>query len=385
MEGALSLGIYDKARKLVRTLHREASEKEFTVGLNGFTTHWDGKDDAGNAAAPGRYTARGYSVGELEVEGIAYHCNDWVVDEDSPRLTRFTAMKVREQELLLAGFVQGTRLVVVHQELGTGAQSVEKMDDSGTLLNGGSEQSVPSTHLPEVEELMREAQALGAPLRVKDEGMNGKTWVLENAGEDVGRHASVVQMDLAGNERLRELVIPAADPQPVSIAASKSQDEIFLNERAEGRARVRGLRLKAPVQEGDTETVSTWETFFEKNAWVCDTFAQVAGKLGRSQPFKPDEKITVKLSPNPLFKDKQATIDLQVAVDEKGSYFRTSDGLPLCLIAETLHVKWAVMGREGKDKSITVFQSDGAVVEEFRVKKPANMMAFDAGEYDWKP
>ena len=35
-------------------------------------------------------------------------------------------------------------------------------------------------------------------------------------------------------------------------------------------------------------------------------------------------------------------------------------------------------------KTLTLFQSDGAVVEEFRIGKLGNMMAFDAGEYEWK-
>ena len=47
----------------------------------------------------------------------------------------------------------------------------------------------------------------------------------------------------------------------------------------------------------------------------------------------------------------------------------------------TPHLKWAVIGAEGT--ALTLFQSDGAVVEEFRIGKLANMMAFDAGEYEW--
>ena len=40
------------------------------------------------------------------------------------------------------------------------------------------------------------------------------------------------------------------------------------------------------------------------------------------------------------------------------------------------------MGREG-GKVVTIFQSDGAVVEEFKVRRIANTMAFDAGDYEW--
>ena len=96
MEGTLSLGIYDKKGKLVRVLAREATEKDFTIGLNGLITSWDGKDDAGNLMPPGLYSARGYSVGAIEVEGIALHGNDWITDDDAPRPVRVLDLRCRQ-------------------------------------------------------------------------------------------------------------------------------------------------------------------------------------------------------------------------------------------------------------------------------------------------
>ena len=73
MEGTLSLGIYDKKGKLVRVLAREATEKDFVVGLNGLITFWDGKDDTGKPMSPGLYSARGYSVGAVvKLEGCGH-------------------------------------------------------------------------------------------------------------------------------------------------------------------------------------------------------------------------------------------------------------------------------------------------------------------------
>ncbi|MEI9897673.1 MAG: hypothetical protein WDN28_28390 [Chthoniobacter sp.] len=46
-------------------------------------------------------------------------------------------------------------------------------------------------------------------------------------------------------------------------------------------------------------------------------------------------------------------------------------------------MKWVVIGREGSGRQLTIFQGDGAVVEEFKAHKLANMMAFDAGDYEW--
>ncbi|MEO6785760.1 MAG: hypothetical protein ABI318_06470, partial [Chthoniobacteraceae bacterium] len=94
MEGAgtISLGIFDAAGKLVRVLHREAAMEEFKQGENGLITHWDGRDDAGQPVARGKYGVRGWLVGNLGVEGVAFHGNDWI-KEESPRFTRVISVK----------------------------------------------------------------------------------------------------------------------------------------------------------------------------------------------------------------------------------------------------------------------------------------------------
>ena len=89
VEGRISLGVFDSAGKLRRTLYVNAVETDFVVGLNGLIAAWDGKDDFGQPLPGGRYQVRGYLVGDgLKAEGIAYHFNDWIDDEKSPRITR---------------------------------------------------------------------------------------------------------------------------------------------------------------------------------------------------------------------------------------------------------------------------------------------------------
>jgi len=88
-EGRISLGVFDSAGKLRRTLYVSAVETDFLVGLNGLIASWDGKDDGGKPLAAGKYRVRGYLVGDaLKAEGVAYHFNDWIDDEKSPRITR---------------------------------------------------------------------------------------------------------------------------------------------------------------------------------------------------------------------------------------------------------------------------------------------------------
>ena len=91
----------------------------------------------------------------------------------------------------------------------------------------------------------------------------------------------------------------------------------------------------------------------------------------------------MRLLPNPLLKDETPTISVSVGHDSTGSFVQTLDGLPLRHLTETPSLKWVVIGRQGSGKQLSIFQGDGAVVEEFRARKLANMMAFDAGDYEW--
>ena len=84
--GRITLGVFDKTGKLVRTLHTMDEEVAFRVGLNGYITKWDGLDDAGNRAPAGHYHVRGYLIEDVTVDGVAYHFNDWMTDDDDPSL-----------------------------------------------------------------------------------------------------------------------------------------------------------------------------------------------------------------------------------------------------------------------------------------------------------
>src|SRR5882757_453879 len=70
MDGAISLGIYDQADKMVRVLHENAQLDDFTIGPDSLVTRWDGKDDGHQDSPSGRYHARGYMVGPLKREDL---------------------------------------------------------------------------------------------------------------------------------------------------------------------------------------------------------------------------------------------------------------------------------------------------------------------------
>jgi hypothetical protein len=396
MEGSLSLGVYDKAGKLVRVLAREATEKDFAIGLNGLILFWDGRDDAAKPLPAGNYSVRGFSVGSVDVEGVAYHCNDWMLDDESPRLRKVLSIELRKSGRLAlwaegadgqprlvrcdqAGEFAGeipcdpqVRALAVGSTAPTDA-SEEKATRFARIENGAvvlreGEESRP-LNLPEL------TKPLDASL-----GRDG-VWVIDQAAAGT----ELKEYSLTGEFR-RRLAVDANEPVPRRVFASRTSDLIFLIEEQPGLQRVRGLALEAAPATIGTDgqpATSTWKTVLSKSIIASDDFPSVAGRLGRILPFIPRDKFTVNLLPNPLLQEALTTVSVTIGFGPTGSFLKTLDGLPLRRITEAPFVKWAVIGQEGSGKQLTIFQGDGAVVEEFKAHKLANMMAFDAGDYEW--
>ncbi len=100
MEGTLSVGVYDRSGRLVRVLRQEAPIQDFTATLNGLVAFWDGRDDQGIGVPAGKYRVRGFASSEGELVGEAFHGNDWVLAEDSPRPVRFLSLSVEGAEVV---------------------------------------------------------------------------------------------------------------------------------------------------------------------------------------------------------------------------------------------------------------------------------------------
>jgi hypothetical protein len=94
-------------------------------------------------------------------------------------------------------------------------------------------------------------------------------------------------------------------------------------------------------------------------------------------------EVKVKLMPNPLANDERPIVDLGVGFDEEGSFLKTIDGLPLCTIRETPNLIRASI-KKNAEKSVDVWQDDGAVVVRFRISNIDKMMAFDCGDLELK-
>ena len=109
--------------------------------------------------------------------------------------------------------------------------------------------------------------------------------------------------------------------------------------------------------------------------------------LGKATAPPVEDKATanvkVKLMPNPLANDERPIVELGVGFDDEGSFLKTIDGLPLYTISETPNLIRASIKKNG-EKSVDVWQDDGAVVEQFRILNIDKMMAFDCGDFELK-
>jgi hypothetical protein len=81
--------------------------------------------------------------------------------------------------------------------------------------------------------------------------------------------------------------------------------------------------------------------------------------------------------------DASSSVELAVGTDSEGSFLKTVDGLPLRRLTDTARLRWAVLGHDNNQPELVLLQSDGAVVEEYRIRQPNKLMPFDAGEYQW--
>ncbi|MDD5348868.1 MAG: hypothetical protein PHQ12_01535 [Chthoniobacteraceae bacterium] len=347
MEGNISLGVYDAAGTLVRVLYREAPWGDFTAGDDGFAVQWDGKDDHGVVCPPGTYRVRGVAVGDVGVEGVDFTGNDWVTSDDAPHLKRITGLGTKaDGTLVISAALPGQSAPAFF------AVAIKPPDKTG-----------------EEAELQLSPQP-GLPASAPATGTHNAPWTIDGT--------TVKQATESGNV-LRKLSPAEGEPPPVKLAASPKNDKLFVLYEDADLQRVRGYDF-AGVKPGAAPKV-----LFENDIVFSDRYEQVAAELKfpDDKPFTASPVLSVALQPNPLAGNKPGTLLIRAAVDKEGTYLATADGLPLCHVSDTKAAVWAVVGRPAGSKVMTVFDSDGAVVEQFRVSKIANMMTFDAGAVQW--
>ncbi|MGI8436079.1 MAG: FlgD immunoglobulin-like domain containing protein, partial [Chthoniobacterales bacterium] len=361
LEGAISLGVYDANGKLVRVLQREATLDEFEAGADALSTTWDGKDDQGQPLPAGKYRARGYVVGEIEVEGVDYFFNDWVDDEQPRHIAKITAIAVENGVPLVTAELAGNEAITL------------ACDNSGKIVTTGTprpaEANCPNEKWPATVE----------PLSCAP-GKDGTLWMVDRVA--AGSTETEVKQFAPNHEVLRRLSIPAEEPQPRAIAASKDTETIFLLEENSAKQRLRCLSL-LDQKTDQGQSISDWKVEFEKEIVAHKDFMIANGEPVLSGGAPPPENVSVVLMENPLEKNARTKVELAVGLDAKGSYLKTADGLPLESISETPHLTRIIFAPDSEN-SLDVFQDDGAVVEQFHLDALEKMMAFDCGEIELK-
>jgi hypothetical protein len=365
LDGTISLGVYDAKGKLVRVLFREADINEFTIGQDALSKTWDGKNDAGENVPPGKYSAHGFVVGDVKIEGVGFFFNDWIASPDAPRFSRIRSLAMRNEDLLLG-------VDMIPPSPGHVLYEVEsktiKLEETGADSPISPSPSI--TVAGDVDPVMSVS------------GHNGTRWVIDRT--EKGSTTTELKQFSASGEFLRRLPVLATDPQPKAIAASTTGDKIFLLEENDASQRVRGLSLAATKSEGADQPVSEWKVEFEKWIFAHKNFSLVDGKpVAAGTTPETTEKVKIKLRPNPLLNDDRVTVELAVGVDADGSFLKTADGLPLCTISETPALVRALLAPRGPN-ALDVFQDDTAVVEQFRVTGADQMMSFDCGGFELK-
>ncbi|MBV8376157.1 MAG: hypothetical protein JO279_04065 [Verrucomicrobia bacterium] len=114
VEGVISLGVYNSKGKLIRVLKRVAGIETFKSTSDGLVIDWDRKDAEGKPVPSGKYFARGVLIGDVKVEGVAFHLNDWADSSTDPRIRKVlsAALLDRQRPAVLADASQPEVLVL---------------------------------------------------------------------------------------------------------------------------------------------------------------------------------------------------------------------------------------------------------------------------------
>ena len=385
MEGIISLGIYNPAGKLVRVLRKEAEVGEFGIALNGLSVHWDGKDDTGAACPPGVYRARGVMVGEVALEGVAFLGNDWVTDETSPRIRRITDLTTLPDDTLMLKAEKPN-------DQPEGLFLVRQPDADADLEDAYGLAFPDKTVKAEAGALFQKSGAEWKPIALPEPtwaanaldvavAKSGNFWVLAGSevkqlSHDGGLLRTFAVENGEGGARAVRLVVPP------------EEDAFFVLEEGPGAQTLRGFDVPNEVQKAGTSSdAEITPVLLKKTILASDTFEQAAPTLLLPDGvlFTSATSVQRTLVENPLNENKPGTLDFSMGVDETGSSLMTADGLPIYKVSDTPHLRWAVLGSKPGANDVYIFQSDGAVIEEFKASDLTQMMTFDAGDVEILP
>ena len=202
------------------------------------------------------------------MEGIGFFFNDWVTEDQSLHIAKVTSLAVENGVPFLTAELPGNETSNV------------VCDGSGNVVTTGKPQAKRADCLiPALPQLID-------PITC-DSGKDETLWIIDRVAKESAE--TEVKQFSAGKELLRRLGVPAQDPPPRGIAASKDADTIFLLEENSAMQRVRGLSLLATKSDGG-QSISDWKVDFEKKILAHKDFT-IENGAGSQRRETPPEKV----------------------------------------------------------------------------------------------
>jgi hypothetical protein len=128
--------------------------------------------------------------------------------------------------------------------------------------------------------------------------------------------------------------------------------------------------------------VNIWQTLFEHQILNTETQAAAAKWLPALKKAPPSGKLKVPLTPSSIDTNQTPSAEVIASFDDEGLQLRSADGLLLRRITSTPGIKWACLAVDPADRTkLRMFQSDGAVIEEFSLPLPLSATPLDAGTF----
>lgn len=373
-EGTLSLGVFNAAGKIVKTLATEQEISSLKSNLNGIELLWDCTGEKGLPVTGSNYRAKGFLVSDLSTQGEAFHGNDWATDAEPKRPASITGLR----------FEDGAFVISLKDASGNAFTTTHPLP--------AEKPPIPATPGPASQDTATPLPATRPPAEPKDElglqsrAMDATQWQIEDGK---------AMLKTADGIPLRQIKNLPGEPIPIAVAAAPNAPVVALLEQSRDRTRVRILRFRPlpgekwkPTINPITKTavtdtgVNIWQTLFEHQILATESQSAAAKWLPALKKAPASGKLKVPLTPSSIDSNQSPSTEVVASFDDDGLQLRSADGLLLRRITSTPGIKWACLAIDAMDRSkLRMFQSDGAVIEEFSLPLPLAATPLDAGSF----
>ncbi len=371
-EGTLSIGIFNSAGKIVKPLTSEKEISSLKSTLNGIELFWDYTGEKGLPVSGSNYRAKGFLVSDLNAQGEAFHGNDWATDPDPKRPTTIIGLHFQDGAFV-ASFKDpaGQSFAVSYPISSDKPQTIPSAPNEPPADQAPTPRPTP---IPKTE------------LKTEASAMDSTQWHIE------GGKALLKTLD---GTPLRQIKNLPSEPTPIAVAAAPDAPIVGLVEQSKDRTRLRILRFRPlpgekwkplidPVTKAATTDtgVNIWQTLVEHQMQNCDSQASASKWLPILKKAPSSGRIKVPLTPSAIDNDQKPTAEVVASFDQEGLQLRSADGLLIRSITSTTGIRWACLAMPTNDRTrLLMFQSDGAVIEEFSIPLPLAAIPLDAGTF----